>query len=189
MKRLLHHPVRNQASKARALRTLAATAPPAAAPAASDASRQVQTVSYDFHTDKWAEAYGKRIDEMIAALKTNGVPVLWIGLPAIRGTRTIGDISYLNELYRKRAEKAGITYVDIWDGFVDDQGQYTVQGPDFEGQIRRLRSSDGVHFTKYGAEKLAHYIEHDVRRALKRGIPVAVPGSDEANEVPEHERP
>ena len=168
----------------------AATAPPAAAPAASDASRQVQTVSYDFHTDKWAEAYGKRIDEMIAALKTNGVPVLWIGLPAIRGTRTIGDISYLNELYRKRAEKAGITYVDIWDGFVDDQGQYTVQGPDFEGQIRRLRSSDGVHFTKYGAEKLAHYIEHDVRRALKRGIPVAVPGSDEPNaKVPEHERP
>jgi hypothetical protein len=159
----------------------AATAPPAAVPTASDASRQVQTVSYDFHTDKWAEAYGKRIDEMIAALKTNGVPVLWIGLPAIRGTRTIGDISYLNELYRKRAEKAGITYADIWDGFVDDQGQYTVQGPDFEGQIRRLRSSDGVHFTKYGAEKLAHYIEHDVRRALKRGIPVAVPGSDEAN--------
>ena len=56
-----------------------------------------------------------------------------------------------------------------------------MQGPDLEGQIRRLRSSDGVHFTKYGAEKLAHYIEHDVRRALKRGIPVAVPGSDEAN--------
>jgi hypothetical protein len=44
----------------------------------------VQTVSYDFHTDNWAEAYGKRIDAMIAALKTNGVPVLWVGLPAIR---------------------------------------------------------------------------------------------------------
>jgi hypothetical protein len=31
------------------------------------------------------------------------------------------------------------------------------------------------------AEKLAHYIEHDVRRALKRGIPVAVPSSEEPN--------
>ena len=159
----------------------AAAAPPAAAPAASDASRQMQTVSYDFHTDNWAEAYGKRIDAMIAALKTNGAPVLWIGLPAIRGPRTTGDISYLNDIYRKRAEKAGIIYADIWNGFVDDQGQYIVQGPDFEGQIRRLRSSDGVHFTKYGAEKLAHYIEHDVRRALKQGIPVAVPGSEEPN--------
>jgi hypothetical protein len=95
-------------------------APTAAAPATSNASREVQTVSYDFHTDKWAEAYGKRIDEMIAALKINEVPVLWIGLPAIRGTRTISDNIYLNELYRKRAEKAGITFVDIWGGFVDD---------------------------------------------------------------------
>jgi len=70
-------------------------------------------------------------------------------------------------------------YANIWDGFVDDQGQYTMQGPDFEGQI--LRSSDGVHFTKYGAEKLAHYIEHDVRPALKRDIPVAAPGSEAPN--------
>jgi hypothetical protein len=159
----------------------AAAAPAATAPTANDASRQAQTVSYDFHTDKWAESYGKRIDEMIAALKSNGAPVLWIGLPAIRGARPTGDNTYLNELYRKRAEKAGITYVDIWDGFVDDQGQYTTQGPDFEGQIRRLRSSDVVHFTKYGAEKLARYIEHDVRRALKRGISVAVPNSEEPN--------
>jgi uncharacterized protein len=53
-----------------------AAAPMAAAPAASDASRQVQTISYDFHTDKWSEAYGKRIDAMIAALKTIGVPRL-----------------------------------------------------------------------------------------------------------------
>jgi uncharacterized protein len=38
-----------------------------------------------------------------------------------------------------------------------------------------------VHFTKYGAEKLAHYVEHDVRRALRRAIPTAVPGSEEPN--------
>jgi uncharacterized protein len=157
----------------------AVATPPASASAANDATRQAQTVSYDFHTDKWAEAYSKRIDQMIGALSTGGGPVLWISLPAMRGARATEDSSYLNELYRKRAEKAGITYVNIWDGFVDDRGQYTPQGPDFEGQIRRLRSSDGVHFTKYGAEKLGHYIEHDVRRALKRGMSVAVPSSEE----------
>ena len=43
--------------------------------------------SYEFHSDKWAELYDKRIDDMIAALKSKGVPVLWVGLPAIRGTR------------------------------------------------------------------------------------------------------
>jgi hypothetical protein len=136
--------------------------------------------SYEFHTDKWGELYSKRIDEMIAALKTKGVPVLWVGLPSIRGAKSTSDMSYLDELYRARAEKAGIVYVDIWDGFVDDQGRYAQQGPDFEGQTRRLRTYDGVNFTKYGAEKLAHYVEHELRRVLNSHVvPVALPGPEE----------
>ncbi len=136
--------------------------------------------NYEFHTDIWAELYEKRIDDMIAALKSKGVPVLWVGLPAIRGTRTTSDMSYLDELYRARAEKAGVTYVDIWDGFVDEQGRYAVQGPDFEGQTRRLRTYDGVHFTKAGAVKLAHYVEHELRRVMSNHVvPVALPGPEE----------
>jgi hypothetical protein len=30
-----------------------------------------------------------RIDAMIAALKSKGVPVVWVGLPAIRGTKAL----------------------------------------------------------------------------------------------------
>jgi uncharacterized protein len=136
--------------------------------------------NYEFHTDKWAELYEKRIDEMITALKSKGVPVVWVGLPAIRGTKSTSDMLYLDELYRARAEKAGILYIDIWDGFVDEQGRYTQQGPDFQGQTRRLRTYDGVNFTKYGAEKLAHYVEHELRRVLNNPVmPVALPGPEE----------
>jgi uncharacterized protein len=136
--------------------------------------------SYEFHTDKWAELYSKRIDDMIAALKTRGAPIMWVGLPAIRGAKSTSDMSYLNELYRARAEKAGVTYIDVWDGFVDDQGRYAQEGPDFEGQTRRLRTYDGVHFTKAGAEKLGHYVEHDLRRVLSNHVlPVALPGPEE----------
>jgi uncharacterized protein len=146
-----------------------------------DAQRPVPGSSYDFHTDQWAVVYGKRIDEMIAALKTKGVPILWVGLPAIRGTKSTSDLSYLDELYREHAEKAGLDYVDIWDGFVDDQGRFALQGPDFEGQTRRLRSSDGVHFTKAGAVKLASYVDRDLRRALSNHVvPVALPGPEAA---------
>ena len=88
-------------------------------------------------------------------------------------------------LYRERADKAGIAYVDIWDGFVDDQGRYTVQGPDFEGQTRKLRTPDGVHFTKAGAVKLASYVDQDLRRLMSKGImPVALPGPDAAAPKP-----
>ena len=54
------------------------------------------------------------------------------------------------------------------------------EGPDFEGQTRRLRTYDGVYFTKAGAEKLGHYVEHDLRRVLTRHVlPVALPGPEE----------
>jgi len=144
------------------------------------------STTHPFRSDKWAELYAKRIDETIAALKSKGVPVLWVGLPAIRGTRSTADMVYLNDLYRDRAGKAGIVYVDIWDGFVDENGNYVTQGPDFEGQIRRLRAGDGVHFTKAGARKLAHYVEREIRRVmLARGAPAAmpVPAEKEAPQV------
>jgi hypothetical protein len=146
----------------------------------AEAQRRPPGENYEFHTDKWAELYSKRIDDMIATLKTKGVPIVWVGLPAIRGAKSTSDMGYLNELYRARAEKAGVTYVDLWDGFVDDQGHYAQQGPDFQGQTRRLRTYDGVNFTKAGAEKLGHYVEHELRRVLTSHVlPAALPGPDE----------
>jgi hypothetical protein len=132
--------------------------------------------TYEFRTEEWAEQYSRRIDATLAALKSGGVPVFWVGLPSIRGPKSTSDMLYLNDLFRTRAEKAGVTYIDVWDGFVDDGGRYMVQGPDFEGQTRRLRVSDGVHFTKAGARKLAHYVEREIRRAMTHGLePVALP--------------
>jgi len=61
------------------------------------------------------------------------VPIIWVGLPAIRGTKSTSDISYLDELYSERAEKGGIVYVSVWDGFVDDEGRYASQGHKFDG--------------------------------------------------------
>jgi uncharacterized protein len=100
-------------------------------------------------------------------------------LPAIRGTKATSDMSYLDELYRERAERAGIVYVDIWDGFVDEDGDYAVQGPDFEGQTRRLRTADGVYFTKAGAVKIASYVDRELRRVMPSSVaPVALPGPE-----------
>jgi hypothetical protein len=84
-------------------------------------------------------------------------------------------MTYLNTLFRAHAEKAGAVYIDVWDGFVDESGRFAMQGPDFEGQIRRLRTPDGVFFTRSGARKLAHYVEREIRRVMAaRAVPVAV---------------
>ncbi len=149
------------------------------APEAQPKGGNTVTRTYEFRSDEWAAYYTRRIDATIAALKSAGVPVFWVGLPSIRGPKSTSDMQYLNDLYRARVERASTNYIDIWDGFIDETGRFNVQGPDFEGQIRRLRTGDGVHFTKAGARKLAHYLEREIRRvSLPGSEPIALPQSE-----------
>jgi uncharacterized protein len=143
---------------------------------------------YEFRDERWVELYAKKVEELIAVLKSKGVPVLWVGLPAIRGPKGISDMLFLDALYRDGAGKAGITYVDVWDGFVDEAGRFLQRGPDFEGQMRQLRSNDGVYFTPPGARKLAHYVDREIARLLAgRSGPIALPSepaTPDVNAVP-----
>ncbi|MFD2182663.1 GDSL-type esterase/lipase family protein [Rhodoplanes azumiensis] len=157
-------------------------APPADDAAGGDAQQAGGGALHEFRSERWSELYIRRIDETIAALKSKGVPVFWVGLPPVRGTRSMADFGYLNDLYRSRAEKAGIVYIDVWDGFVDEQGRFAQQGPDVEGQIRRLRAGDGVHFTQAGARKLAHYVERELQRWMTARGTVALPVDEPAKE-------
>jgi uncharacterized protein len=148
---------------------------------------------HEFREKRWVELYREKIDEMIGVLKAKGVPVLWVGLPAVRGAKATADTAFLGTLYREAAGKAGITYVDVWDGFVDEAGRFSQQGPDFEGQIRRLRSSDGVYFTKAGALKLARYVERDLNRLWAAHSPPIVlptePAIPDASAPPDQPAP
>jgi hypothetical protein len=160
-------------------------APPSTAP---EKSARSPNGLYEFREERWVELYTKKIEEMIGVMKSKGVPVLWVGLPAVRGAKATADTLFLDSLYRDTAGKAGITYVDVWDGFVDEAGRFLQQGPDFEGQIRRLRSYDGVYFTRPGARKLAHYVEREITRLLAaRSAPIALPtepATPDANALP-----
>jgi hypothetical protein len=160
-------------------------APPVIAP---EKSARSPNGIYQFREERWVELYTKKIEEMIAVMKSKGVPVLWVGLPAVRGPKATSDALFLDSLYRDAAGKAGITYVDVWDGFVDEAGRFLQKGPDFEGQIRQLRSYDGVYFTKPGARKLAHYVEREITRLLAaRSGPIALPtepATPDANALP-----
>jgi hypothetical protein len=150
-----------------------ADAPPVTTP---EKSARSPNGVYEFREDRWVELYSKKVEEMIGVLKAKGVPVLWVGLPAVRGTKATADMLFLDSLYRDAAGKAGITYVDVWDGFVDEAGRFLQRGPDFEGQPRKLRADDGVFFTRAGARKLAHYVEREVTRLMAgRSAPFTLP--------------
>ena len=120
-------------------------------------------------SDKWREAYAQRVESFVAPFHSAHIPVLWVGLPPMRDERFNGQASALNEIFREHAEKVGAKYIDVWDAFADQNGQYDAFGPDVEGQNVKLRAGpNGIYFTKAGARKLAQFIEPDIRRAFDK---------------------
>jgi hypothetical protein len=122
-------------------------------------------------SDKWRDLYEQRVEHMIAPFKPAHIPVVWVGLPPMRSERFNAQIIKLNEIYKEQAEKSGARYIDIWDAFADEGGQYNAYGPDIDGQNAKLRSADGIHFTKAGARKMAQFLESDIKRAFDAAKP------------------
>ncbi len=119
-----------------------------------------------FRSEAWTKEYEARIDRLAALARKDGKPLLWVGMPPFQSSAQTADMTTLNNLYRAGVEKAGGEFIDIWDGFVDESGKFIISGSDINGQQVRLRSSDGINFTKAGKRKLAFYVEKEIRRVL-----------------------
>ena len=122
-------------------------------------------------SDRWKAAYAARIDAVLAPFQAFHIPVAWVGLPPMRTDSFNANIVKLNEIDRAEVEKDGAKYIDIWDAFADQNGQYDASGPNVDGQIVKLRGPDGIHFTKAGGRKVAHFLEAEIRRVFDKGRP------------------
>ena len=114
----------------------------------------------------WLAEYERRTKRLIGLLRASNAPLLWVGLPAFKSSAMTTDIVALNGVHRKLVELAGGEFIDIWDGFVDEEGKFVFTGSDINGQQVRLRGSDGINITKAGRRKIAFYIEKSIRRLL-----------------------
>ncbi len=129
-------------------------------------------------TEEWREAYGERVEKFIKKLRAANLATYWVGLPVMRSPAQSDDAEKLNDVFREKAFVNGAKYVDTWGGFVDDQGRYSAYGPDMQGNTKRLRANDGLHFTMRGYLKLAHFVDKDLGKDLtmakkERNIPLA----------------
>jgi hypothetical protein len=122
-------------------------------------------------TDRWKALYRARVDALVKVFTDHKTPLVWVGLPPVQSESLSRDLASINDIVRDSVTKAGATYVDIWPGFVDDRDRYAASGPDPEGQIAKLRTADGVHFTKAGARKLAHFADVELKRLMGTAAP------------------
>jgi hypothetical protein len=129
-------------------------------------------------SEVWREVYGKRVEDFIKQLRAAKVATYWVGLPIMRSPGQSEDAEAMNEVFREKAFINGAKFIDVWHGFADEGGRFSPYGPDLDGQARRMRADDGMHFTMRGNVKLAHYVEKDLRKDLnaakqERNVPLA----------------
>ncbi len=121
---------------------------------------------YRTDSPEWQQEYRVRVDRIMEQLSGRGIAVYWIGLPIMRSPSFSAHAARVNAVVRQSAVRYGVKFVDTWDEFADDQGQYNAYGPDIMGRTRRLRMDDGIHFTGPGDRMLANTVERVLRADL-----------------------
>lgn len=125
-------------------------------------------------TPRWRELYTARVDAMMAPFREKKIPVVWVGLPVMKSETFSADMAKLNEIFKERTSRAEAVFVDLWDSFSDEKGQYSAFGPDINGQIVKIRAADGVHFTPTGAVSVAHFVAEEIKKlyAVRKPAPI-----------------
>ncbi len=146
----------------------------------SNDRRRIRTASgfEDFGTEAWAEAYRLRVDSIIEDLTEGKVAVYWMGLPIVADEEARAEYEQINSVIRERVYLGGAKYIDTWNGFSDQFGNFSAYGPSVEGVTKRLRDNNGIGFTSEGNRKLAEFAASVIKRDLaaarrERSIPLA----------------
>jgi len=132
----------------------------------------------DFPTEAWSETYRLRVDALLEKLTKAKVAVYWMGLPIVADEEARAEYEQINSIIRERVYLGGVKYIDTWNGFSDQFGNYSAFGPSVDGVTKRLRDNNGIGFTAEGNRKLAEFAASVIKRDLtaarrERSVPLA----------------
>lgn len=120
-------------------------------------------------SEEWKAAYTARLNRFLQQLRSAQKPVIWMGLPPMEATTYSGAITQISSLHRLAAFGGGAEFVDIYERFTDEAGNFANMGPDLNGQTVSMRKSDGIHFSAAGSDKLAFYINQSLKLFYRGG--------------------
>ncbi|MCG6114581.1 MAG: DUF459 domain-containing protein [Mesorhizobium sp.] len=120
-------------------------------------------------SEAWMKEYEARIRSLATAVREHEAHLVWVGMVPFRFSSMTSDMIAFNDLYRRVTEELGGEYVDVWGGFVDEDGNFASHGPDMNGQPAQLRADDGINITRAGKRTLAFFLEKPLSRLLADG--------------------
>ncbi len=112
-----------------------------------------------FGTDGWEDEYRRRVEATMDLVSHLVPTTYWIGQPVARSDEYSEKMALMDEIYESGAERhPNVRYVDSWALFSDRDGNYSAYLPDGDGASILMRSSDGIHLTVAGGDRLAERV-------------------------------
>ena len=121
-----------------------------------------------FRSQAWENVYSSRIATLVRLVRERRLPVVWVGLGPAADSSISNDHMYMNHIYEDVAVVNGGAFVDIWQPFSGESGDYISVGPDKNGQSVSLRAADGLLYTNAGYDKIAFFVARPIREFLGR---------------------
>jgi hypothetical protein len=129
-------------------------------------------------TPEWDDIYKARVADFVSAIHGANKPLIWVGLPPTSKADFSAAMGQISGIQRLAVFAGGADFLDIYDKFVDDDGNYTSSGPDLNGKQVKMRKDDGIHFTTAGADKLAFYLSQSIKLYYRGGGSVGLEVAD-----------
>ena len=107
-----------------------------------------------FFTDAWDAEYGARLEGFVGLFADEGVPVVILGMPAMRNAYHQSKMARINAVTRAACERAGAYFVDTFAMTADAAGN-PVTRAEVDGRTRIVHAGDGMHLSVYGSDLVA----------------------------------
>ena len=107
-----------------------------------------------FFTDAWDAEYGARLEAFVDLFSDDGVPVVILGMPAMRNDYHQSKMARINAVTRAACERAGAFFVDTFAMTADAAGNPLTRA-EVDGRTRIVHAADGMHLSLHGSDMVA----------------------------------
>jgi hypothetical protein len=105
---------------------------------------------------EWQAEYRRRVGTTMDQLRAEGRRTIWVGQPRMRSADFDQRMQILDGIYASEAKtRPWIRFVDSRPVLSGEDGGYAAYLPDAGGQPELARQGDGIHLSRFGAERLA----------------------------------
>ena len=122
-----------------------------------------------FGSEAWTREYRRRVAAVMDLVTRRSRLLLWMGLPITSDSAQTARFEMLNAIVHDEAERrpGRVVFVDTYTTLTGPNGGYAEYVPDASGALVRIRSDDGVHLERAGADLVAETVMRELEEAFE----------------------